>query len=261
VVAIHTAEAAQSGNSSADRLVLDNDQGSVSFAVAGNPLFIHLSGVPNGAKLTDGVNEVTIGTSGEASITNPAGWNLQSLSLEGLGSRSALVSVDATLSDGSSTVGKMTIDVVAGHSATTAADTWTSGSGSDVFAWTLSDAGSAGSPGQDKIEGFNASSTVTAGGDVLDLRDLLVGEHAAAGAYNLENFLHVELPSGSATSTTLHVSASGGFAGGSYAAGQETQVIELTQTQLASALGLATDATESAILKAMVEQGKLVVDP
>jgi hypothetical protein len=38
-------------------------------------------------------------------------------------------------------------------------------------------------------------------------------------------------------------------------------VIELTQTQLASALGLATDATESAILKAMVEQGKLVVDP
>ena len=51
-------------------------------------------------------------------------------------------------------------------------DTMTGGTGADVFSWSLADRGTVGAPATDTITGFTAA----AGDDILDLRDLLVGE-------------------------------------------------------------------------------------
>ena len=50
----------------------------------------------------------------------------------------------------------------------------------DVFAWSLADAGTAGARATDTITDFNVGA-VSAGGDVLDLRDLLSGDVMGAG--------------------------------------------------------------------------------
>src|SRR5205085_6055583 len=56
-------------------------------------------------------------------------------------------------------------------------DMLTGGAGSDVFRWELGDAGPVGTPASDVINGFDNANY---SGDVLDLRDLLVGETHAA---------------------------------------------------------------------------------
>ena len=53
-------------------------------------------------------------------------------------------------------------------------DTMTGGVGVDVFKWNLGDQGTSSSPAADVITNFRVGS----GGDVLDLRDLLSGEHS-----------------------------------------------------------------------------------
>jgi Ca2+-binding RTX toxin-like protein len=76
-------------------------------------------------------------------------------------------------------------------------DTMTgSAAGADVFKWALADQGTGGTPAVDHITNFNTSS-IPNGGDVLDLRDLLQGEHsggalAPIAASNLDQFLKFE---------------------------------------------------------------------
>ena len=153
--------------------------------------------------------------------------------------------------------GNDTLSGLGGHDTLvggTGSDWLTGGAGNDVFAWSLNDQGSKGAPAVDTITDFEI------GADILDLRDLLVGEGFGAGntAGNLANYLDFEV---SGTTTTIHVSTTGAFTGGTYSAAAEDQTIVLQNVDLPSALGLASGATDAQIISAMLTQGKLVVDP
>ncbi|MCK6401438.1 MAG: type I secretion C-terminal target domain-containing protein [Sphaerotilus natans subsp. sulfidivorans] len=165
---------------------------------------------------------------------------------------------DATTADYISGLGgNDTLSGLGGHDTLvggTGSDWLTGGAGNDVFAWSLNDQGSKGAPAVDTITDFEI------GADILDLRDLLVGEGFGAGntAGNLANYLDFEV---SGTTTTIHVSTTGAFTGGTYSAAAEDQTIVLQNVDLPSALGLASGATDAQIISAMLTQGKLVVDP
>lgn len=135
-------------------------------------------------------------------------------------------------------------------------DLLTGGLGADVFAWTLSDQGSLGTPAVDTITDFDTR-LPSAGGDIIDLRDLLAGETAGT----LENYLEFSFAgSGSAATTTIHVSSTGAFAGGTHSAAAEDQTIVLSGVDLRTSLGLGNTATDTQIISTLLTQGKLIVD-
>ncbi|QSI78358.1 VCBS domain-containing protein [Niveibacterium microcysteis] len=160
-------------------------------------------------------------------------------------------------------------------------DTLTGGSGSDVFVWHLADAGPTGTPAVDKITDFTygggynniqsgTAGVPTGGGDVLDLRDLLQGEHTSSGntgnaasaveISNLLNYIDVEVTgSGATLATVLHISKSGGFTGGTFSAGAEDQTIVLQGVNLYTATSV-TAGDESTLLKTLIKNGTLIVD-
>ncbi|EHR71077.1 VCBS repeat-containing protein [Burkholderiales bacterium JOSHI_001] len=126
------------------------------------------------------------------------------------------------------------------------------GSGnSDVFRWSLADAGPAGGTAENTVTGFDAQAVAT-GGDVLDLRDLLQGETAAT----LQNYLDFET---TASGTTLHVSSTGGFAGGNFSFGAQDLAIHL-DTNLRSDLGLQASASDNLVINELLRRGSLTVD-
>lgn len=121
---------------------------------------------------------------------------------------------------------------------------------SDVFQWELADRGTQGSPALDTINNFGTA-TAGAGGDVLDLRDLLNGEDQGMGTGNLLKFLSFEL---SGADTIVHISSNGGFGGG-YAPAEEDQRITLTGVDLVTGF-----ANDQAIIQQLLTDGKLIVD-
>ncbi|QIL82711.1 midcut-by-XrtH protein [Diaphorobacter sp. HDW4A] len=135
----------------------------------------------------------------------------------------------------------------------------------DVFVWQLGDQGTAGSPAVDTIQNFNvtAAGSNTAGGDVLDLRQLLQGESVGPlnSAGNLADYLHFEVSGGN---TILHISHTGGFGadshnvGASYTNSAETQQILLTSVNLQSLYSGAT--TDQQIITQLLNNNKLIVD-
>ena len=135
----------------------------------------------------------------------------------------------------------------------------------DVFAWSLGDQGAAGTPALDRIQNFStaAAGANGAGGDVLDLRDLLQGESAGPSnaAGNLANYLHFEITGGD---TWVHVSHTGGFGadshavGASYSASAETQQIILEGVNLQTLYSGA--ATDQQIITQLLNNSKLIVD-
>jgi VCBS repeat-containing protein len=146
-------------------------------------------------------------------------------------------------------------------------DALTGGLGHDVFRWQLADRGTTGNPARDVISDFDNASY---SGDVLDLRDLLVGEtHAAnvvslpgaigsnnaititADTGNLGSYLHFSLVDGN---TVVEVSSTGGFSGG-YAAGAVDQVITLNGVNL-----IGSFSTDNQVLNDLLQRGKLVTD-
>ena len=143
-------------------------------------------------------------------------------------------------------------------------DTLTGGAGVDVFAWSLGDAGTAAARPIDTITDFNPAA-VGASGDVLDLRDLLVGElkgavdatHPNGTVGNLQNFLDFNVIGGN---TEIRVSSGGQFAGGTYAAGSEDQRIVLQGVDIRSSLSLAATATDAQIIQELLNRGKLIAD-
>jgi len=132
-------------------------------------------------------------------------------------------------------------------------DTLTGGAGVDVFKWDRGDDGVAGAPARDTITDFNKSS-VSQGGDILDVRDLLQGENAG----NLVNYIHFEK---SGSDTIVHISSNGGFAtdahnvSGSFSSGNTTQQIVLSGVDLTT--GQTSDA---AIISNLLSQQKLITD-
>uniref|UniRef100_UPI003CF9FD01 beta strand repeat-containing protein n=1 Tax=Massilia sp. TSP1-1-2 TaxID=2804649 RepID=UPI003CF9FD01 len=155
-------------------------------------------------------------------------------------------------------------------------DILSGGAGADVFAWGLADKGVAGAPALDTITdfsygtGFSTVESSTAGvavggGDVLDLRDLLVGEHTSSGVTaqttslveisNLRNYIHVEI---SGTTTILHINSTGGFTGAVTNNVGENQTITLNQN-LYTATGIAA-GDDTNLLKMLIKMGTLRVD-
>ncbi len=120
-----------------------------------------------------------------------------------------------------------------------------------MFQWQLADRGTAGTPAVDTITDFNASA-VSAGGDVLDLRDLLQGETLGGGAGDLVNYLHFSTSGGT---TTIQISSSGAFTGSNYGTATD-QTIVLQNVNLFSG-GLTTDQQ---VIQDLLNKSKLVVD-
>jgi VCBS repeat-containing protein len=137
-------------------------------------------------------------------------------------------------------------------------DTLTGGTGNDIFEWNLADKGAPGAPAIDTVTDFTYGAAKV---DSLDLRDLLVGESSTelvTGGTpvigNLLNYLDVVVAAGT---TTIHISSTGGFTGGTYAPAAEDQRIVLTGVDLFNLTGTATEAT---LLQALLKNGTLVVD-
>ena len=123
-------------------------------------------------------------------------------------------------------------DVLLGGAGT---DTLDGGAGVDVFRWSLNETGT------DTVKNFGTA----AGTDVLDLRDLLVGElHGNTDVGNLANYLHFTT---SGANTTLQVNAN--------AAGGIEQTITLEGVNLG-----ATGSNDAAIIQSLLQNGKLIVD-
>jgi Ca2+-binding RTX toxin-like protein len=167
-------------------------------------------------------------------------------------------------------------------------DTLLGGAGADVFEWNLADRGTPGSPALDVITDFTygggystiesgssygssgsgsvGTGTPIGGGDRLDLRDLLLGEHTTLvveggtpiidtnGTNSLLNYLDIQKVG---SDTVIHVSTTGGFAGGTFVAGAEDQRITLQGVDLFSATGA---GSETALLQTLLKNGTLVVD-
>ena len=132
-------------------------------------------------------------------------------------------------------------------------DTMTGGTGADVFKWSLADKGAMGNPARDTITDFDPAAKA-AGGDVLDLRDLLQGETSSA---SLQNYLDFSVSGGN---TVIRISSSGGFTGGTYASGAEDERITLTGVSLDTALGLAAGASDALLIAELINRAKLVTD-
>jgi surface adhesion protein len=132
-------------------------------------------------------------------------------------------------------------------------DTLTGGLGSDVFQWSFADAGtSAATRAVDTIKDFNVTAA-SAGGDVLDLRDLLGSETTAT----LANYLDFDT---STANTVIRISPTGNFANGTYAANSDFQQIVLEGVNIRTGLGLAANATDTQIITKLIQDGKLLVD-
>ena len=124
-------------------------------------------------------------------------------------------------------------------------DTMTGGLGADTFRWTLNDHGTTATPAQDTITDFNTALPAS-GGDILDLRDLLVGEsHTGTSPGNLGSYLHFNYNAGTNT-TTVNVQ--------SHAAGVD-QIIALQGVNLVGSF-----TTDQQIIQDLLTKAKLVTD-
>ena len=158
----------------------------------------------------------------------------------GAGAAYILPGTDATLNPADA--------IAASH----AADTMTGGAGADVFQWSLNDIGPLSAV--DHITDFAPGN----GGDVLNLKDLLVGEHDGSGANspNLSQFLQFSEVAGKAVLSIDHNGTSDGL---TFVPDQKITFDNMSLTQLASALGSAT--TEDAdIIAKMLIHGNLKTD-
>jgi hypothetical protein len=122
-------------------------------------------------------------------------------------------------------------------------------------------------PNTDAIDDFN-SAPRSAGGDVLDLRDLLHADRSSTAvpskATTLLHFLDFDTQS-QPGSTVIHVSARGNFqtdgAAHSDSSGCDDQRhIVLSNVDIRSALGLDALANDHQIIAELVQRGKLLVD-
>ena len=124
------------------------------------------------------------------------------------------------------------------------------GAESDTFRWELADKGVKGTPATDTITDFSNLSKA-AGGDVLDVRDLLVGENHNVATGNLASFLHFEKIG---NDTLIHVSTNGEYVAG-FNAAKDVQVITLQNVDLVTGF-----ANDQAIIQNLLTNNKLITD-
>ncbi|WP_227367825.1 type I secretion C-terminal target domain-containing protein [Halomonas sp. M20] len=137
----------------------------------------------------------------------------------------------------------------------TSNDTLTGGTGNDVFRWESGNQGMVGNPANDTITDFDGS-RVSAGGDILDLSNLLQGAgHIGRNAGNLTNFLHFALVG---TATIVYISSTGAFAGIDDAATKVTQANQFMTLQNVDLIGELS--SDQAVIEKLLIQGNLLVD-
>ncbi len=135
----------------------------------------------------------------------------------------------------------------------------TGGAGSDIFAWVLADPGAVGGPVVDTVKDFDMG-LPSQGGDVLDLRDLLVGEVAGASPDNLADFLHFEK---SGDDTIVHISTTGGFAADEHAVGAPSETVMGAEDQKIVLSGvdmIGVFTTDQQVIQDLLTKGKLNTD-
>lgn len=122
------------------------------------------------------------------------------------------------------------------------------GAGADVFKWQLGDQGSASAPAVDVVKDFSVAE-----GDVLDLRDLLIGEaHQGVDPGNLADYLDFNFEPGSGGSvgtTVVSVKTQGA------AMSSPDQIIRLENVDLLEGL---TD--DGQIIQKLLSNGRLITD-
>nr|WP_259372163.1 Ig-like domain-containing protein [Caldimonas mangrovi] len=123
-------------------------------------------------------------------------------------------------------------------------DVLTGGFGADTFRWQLADRGTTATPAHDTITDFDNS----AAGDVLDLRDLLVGESTA----QLSNYLHFDKVG---DSTVVQISSTGGFSGGTYNPTAVDQRITVVGVDLVGSF-----SNDQQVIQDLLSRGKLLSD-
>lgn len=121
-------------------------------------------------------------------------------------------------------------------------DILTGAEGADTFKWSLGDASVDGT--NDTVSDFRVSDA-----DVLDLKDLLVGEHSGANA-NLGNYLTFNQDG---NNTVLTIDTNG------LASGGDRQTITFTDTNLFSQAGVTIDDSQALITK-LIADGNLKTD-
>ena len=157
--------------------------------------------------------------------------------------------------------GNDTIDGGAGNNTIyggTGNDTMTggAGSGTNTFVWLLGDQGTTTTPAVDVITDFKLA-PVANGGDVLNLKDLLVGEHdgsVSGHSSNLSQFLHFENVGGHAVLEINHLGAT--------PATTPDQTIVFSNYASVSALATALGAlpTDDDIIAKLIANSNLKVD-
>ena len=125
-------------------------------------------------------------------------------------------------------------------------DTLIGGDGSDTFRWELGDQGTTATPAVDRIKDFSLDKPAD-GGDVLDLKDLLVGEKDG----NLSQYLNFHKEG---NDTVIDVNTQGKL--GSQGADQKIVLENVDLTHDASGQAL----TNQAIINDLLQKGKLNVD-
>jgi hypothetical protein len=136
--------------------------------------------------------------------------------------------------------------------------------GGETFQFTLSFNGNANSPHVATINNFNPTDSTSNGAEnILDLRDLLVGEShaptAGSSIGNLDSYLHFSSSSqNGVTSTTIHISETGQFGNGGTLAQDTAQIVLQNVDLLHSASG--SLQSDQAILQNLLASGKLMTD-
>ena len=130
-------------------------------------------------------------------------------------------------------------------------DTLIGGEGDDIFLWLKGDQGTTAAPAKDVINDFGKGGSDVNGNDVLDLHDLLQGEESSTDLSKFLNF------SKSGADTVLKVSTDGnlGATGSNY-----DQLITFKGVDLTAGHSLTTTADQNALIKELIDQGKLKID-
>ncbi|MEN5067753.1 VCBS domain-containing protein [Achromobacter aegrifaciens] len=128
-------------------------------------------------------------------------------------------------------------------------DTMWGDGGSDTFKWQLGDQGTTAQPAIDTIKDFSKASVVD-GGDVLDLKDLLVGEKDG----NLSQYLNFKQDPANSNNTLVEINTQGKL--GSQGADQKIVLENVDLTHDANGQAMSNQA----IINDLLQKGKLNVD-
>ena len=138
-------------------------------------------------------------------------------------------------------------------------DILSGGSGADTFKWMNADKGTFAAPAVDTIRDFNVATTA-ANKDVLDLRDLLTGEHAVGTAGNPANLSDYLTFVQSGANVTLSVHSAGDPTHSSGTVDQTIVLQNVTMQQLAGLSPAAPLPSSGDVITNLLANNKLITD-